>query len=126
MSKRKASGGGGANKKQKDQSPGEGGAGHSQNAGESEAASAEKEKPSLSVDEQLEIEVARLKDGTHPDLISKTGDLVKAKEKALTAADRHRKLLIKNINELYEFEMQDAEVRFGMFGPTSFRFFSRF
>lgn len=64
----------------------------------------------ITLEQQLELEISKLKDGTHPDLISKTGDLVKAKEKSLNAADRHRKLLIKNINELYDFEIQDAEV----------------
>ena len=98
MSKRKASGGGNSSKK----------------ANISPAVSAnavvEVEVPALSLEQQLELELSRLKDGTHPDLINKTGDLVKAKEKTINAADRHRKLLIKNINELYDFEIQDAEV----------------
>jgi hypothetical protein len=34
------------------------------------------------------------------------------KEKKIAAADRHRKLQIKNINELYEYEVQDAEAFF--------------
>jgi hypothetical protein len=100
MSKRKASGGGNSSKK----------ANISPAVASATASAAEIEVPVLTLEQQLDLEISKLKDGTHPDLINKTGDLVKAKEKGINAADRHRKLLIKNINELYDFEVQDAEV----------------
>jgi hypothetical protein len=38
--------------------------------------------------------------------------LNRVKEKKIAAADKHRKLQIKNINDLYEYEVSDATARY--------------
>lgn len=60
-------------------------------------------------DPELEKQLALLKSGEHPWLLEKLGSLQRAKENKLAAADRHRKMMIKNINQLYEYEVQDAQ-----------------
>lgn len=63
---------------------------------------------SATIDREIEKEIALIKSGQHPNLQAHIAALEVAKQKKLDAADRHRKLQIKNINALYEYEVEDA------------------
>lgn len=63
------------------------------------------------VEQDLVDCTAALKSGTYPELMRINDSLLRAKERREAMADKHRKLQIKNINELYEYELRDIEVR---------------
>jgi hypothetical protein len=60
------------------------------------------------IDREIEREIAAIKSGTHPNLLQSATALEHAKQKKIDASDRHRKAQIKNINALYEYEVEDA------------------
>lgn len=66
------------------------------------------ENINAAIDKEIEKEIAEIKAGRHPNLLQATESLEHAKEKKIHAADRHRKMQIKNINALYEYEVEDA------------------
>lgn len=61
------------------------------------------------VEHELERSIADVTKGHHPEICKRSNSLLKIKEKKIMASDRHRKLQIKNINELHDYEVQDAE-----------------
>lgn len=60
----------------------------------------------------LAKQVEKVRSGTHVDFERRKCLLQRELEKQLTSADRFRKLQIKNINELYDFEVEDAKARY--------------
>ena len=66
------------------------------------------------IDPDLENEITLINDGTHPRLQEKLEALERAKENKLAAADRHRKMMIKNANQHYEYEIEDTQALFNV------------
>lgn len=66
------------------------------------------------VDREIEIEISAIKDGSHPCLLRNYEALQRAKDKKIAEADRIRKLQIKNIHQLYEYEVEDANALFNV------------
>jgi hypothetical protein len=67
---------------------------------------------SRDLDADLEEAVSRIRAGSYSELLRQSESLNRVKEKKIAAADKHRKLQIKNINDLYEYEVLDATARF--------------
>lgn len=63
---------------------------------------------STTIDREIEREMALIKSGQHPNVLEGLVALEQAKQKKIDASDRHRKMQIKNINALYEYEVEDA------------------
>lgn len=61
-----------------------------------------------SIDAEVDAAIATIKEGTHTELVKRAEALNRAKENKIAAADRHRKMQIKNINAQYEYEVEDA------------------
>ena len=53
----------------------------------------------------LILQIEKVKNGTHEELLRRKSVIEKDADKRIAAADRFRKLQIKNINDLYEFEV---------------------
>lgn len=71
--------------------------------------SPEDEKHSLDdIDDKYDNLKKLILEGSHDEILRRSLALEKAKELRIAAADKHRKLQIKNINELYEYEVEDA------------------
>ncbi len=66
------------------------------------------------IDGDIDNAVLRVKDGTHLELQKRAESLRKAKENKMASADRHRKMQIKNINLLYEYELEDANALYNV------------
>jgi Fic family protein len=62
----------------------------------------------MNVEEFIDSHLRDVKDGRHADLKIRAEALEKLKEKHIAAADRNRKSQIKNINQLYEYEVENA------------------
>lgn len=60
------------------------------------------------IDREIEREIADIKAGRHPHVQQSVEALEKARQKKIDASDRHRKLQIRNIEALYEYEVEDA------------------
>jgi hypothetical protein len=62
--------------------------------------------------EKIEDEANRLiqqiQSGLHGELERRSVALQKAKDKKIASCDRHRKLQIRNINQLFEYDVEDA------------------
>ena len=65
-----------------------------------------------SIEKDLETSIAAVANGSHTEISRRSAALIKARDKKKAASDRHRKLQIKNINELYDFELQEADAIF--------------
>jgi hypothetical protein len=63
---------------------------------------------SRDLDAYLEEAVLRIRTGSYAELLRQSESLNRVKEKKIAAADKHRKLQIKNINDLFEYEVLDA------------------
>ncbi len=81
------------------------------------------------IDEEIDDAIAKVRQGTHAELEKRAEALHRAKENKMAAADRHRKMQIKNINLLYEYELEDAGALYNvtsfvlsMLGLFSYRF----
>lgn len=61
-----------------------------------------------SIEAEVEAAIASVKDGSHAELVKRAEALNRAKENKIAAADRHRKMQIKNITAQYEYEVEDA------------------
>ncbi len=61
---------------------------------------------------QLEESINAVMNLSHTEISKRMVVFNKVKEKKIAAADRHRKLQIRNINELYEYEVQETEAIF--------------
>ena len=61
---------------------------------------------------QLEESINAVMNLSHAEISKRVVVFNKVKEKKIAAADRHRKLQIRNINELYEYEVQETEAIF--------------
>eukprot|EP01039_Chlorochromonas_danica_P000908 gene907-990_t len=72
-------------------------------------AEAETDLVDLDLDAEIDKAIAKVKDGSHSELLLRVQGLEVEKEKQIAAADRHRKLQIKNINQLYDYEVEDAQ-----------------
>ena len=64
------------------------------------------------IEQDLQEAIFAVKDGTHAEVAKRSNNLLRIKDKRVATADRHRKLQIKNINELYDYEVQDSEALF--------------
>jgi len=64
------------------------------------------------IDGEFNAAVAKIRDGSYRELTRLSEGLNRIKEKKIAAADKHRKLQIKNINDLYEYEISDATARY--------------
>jgi hypothetical protein len=75
---------------------------------------------SATIEREIEREMALIKCGQHPNLVECSRALELAKQKKIDASDRHRKMQIKNINALYEYEVDDATALYNVraFVPT--------
>ena len=67
---------------------------------------------SRDLDAYLEEAVLRIRSGSYTELLRQSESLNRVKEKKIAAADKHRKLQIKNINDLFEYEVLDATARY--------------
>lgn len=70
------------------------------------------------MEEQVEQAIAQVKAGSHAHLLRRAQALQGEKDKLLSAADRHRKQQIKNINQLYEYELEDAQALYQVLPPA--------
>jgi hypothetical protein len=61
---------------------------------------------------QVLEQIDQVRTGTHIDIARKKEQLGSDMERKIAASDRYRKLQIKNINELYDFEIEEAKTRF--------------
>lgn len=50
-----------------------------------------------------------IKSGKCIEMMKRASALLRIKERTIAAADRHKKLQMKNISELYDYEVADAE-----------------
>jgi hypothetical protein len=50
-----------------------------------------------------------IKNGKSIEMMKRATALLRIKERTIAAADRHKKLQMKNISELYDYEIADAE-----------------
>jgi hypothetical protein len=69
-------------------------------------------KNQSTLDDLISDQISCIRAGKNNDLLQRVVHLEKAKEKQIAAADRHRKAQIKNINQLYDFEVADAQALF--------------
>lgn len=60
----------------------------------------------------LASELEKIKTGEHPVMLQKRQELLKEMDKKIVIADRHRKQQIKNMNSLYDFEIEDIKAKF--------------
>ena len=60
------------------------------------------------VEREIEREISEIRSGKHPSMVQNVEALERAKQKKIDAADRHRKMQIKNINALFDYEVEDA------------------
>lgn len=67
-----------------------------------------------SIDDEIESAIAKIKEGSHIELAKRSDALRRAKESKVATADRHRKMQIKNINLLYEYELEDASALYNV------------
>lgn len=67
-----------------------------------------------SIDDEIESAIAKVKEGSHVELSKRSDALKRAKENKMATADRHRKMQIKNINLLYEYELEDANALYNV------------
>ncbi len=70
----------------------------------------------LNVDVDVEVDSAifKVKQGSHSELLLRAQALEHEKGKQIAAADRHRQLQIANINQLYEYEVEDANALYNV------------
>ena len=64
------------------------------------------------IEQDLQDAILAVKEGSHGEVSKRSNNLLRTKDKRIATADRHRKLQIKNINELYDYEVQDSEALF--------------
>ena len=64
------------------------------------------------ISRELVDHIQAIRNGTFPKLIAVRENLLREMDKRVAIADRHRKLQIKNINELYESEVLETKARF--------------
>jgi hypothetical protein len=63
-------------------------------------------------------QLEKAKNGTHEELLRRKSLIDREIEKKIAAADRLRKLQIKNINDLYEFEVVSFQTQFQVFASS--------
>jgi hypothetical protein len=61
-----------------------------------------------SIEREIEQAISDIKSGKHPELQQNLEALERVKQKKIEASDRHRKMQIKNINALFDYEVEDA------------------
>ena len=60
-------------------------------------------------DNNIDQIINDIKTGKSIEMMKRASALMRVKERTIAAADRHKKLQIKNISELYDYEIADAE-----------------
>ena len=60
-------------------------------------------------DNNIDQIINDIKTGKNIEMMKRASALMRVKERTIAAADRHKKLQIKNISELYDYEIADAE-----------------
>jgi hypothetical protein len=64
----------------------------------------------------IEFDMAKctdtIRDGTYPPLAQANDSLLTAKYRRQNMADKRRKLQIKNINDLYDYELRDIQSQY--------------
>ena len=68
----------------------------------------------LNVDIETEMNglIQEIRNGSHPELLRRGVSLQQLREKQIASCERHRKEQIKNINQLYDYEVEDANALF--------------
>ncbi len=77
-----------------------------------------------SIESDIVNAISKIKDGSHTELQSKAHALNRAKENKMAAADRHRKMQIKNINLQYEYDLEDANALYNVSNFIAFLHFT--
>ena len=63
-------------------------------------------------EESIDNIIEDIKNGKNIEMIKRAQALQRIKERTIAAADRHKKLQMKNISELYDYEVADAEAQY--------------
>jgi hypothetical protein len=64
------------------------------------------------LDDAITTVIDDIRSGNHPEALRRGIALEKLKEKQIAHCDLHRKEQIKNINQLFEYEIEDAKALF--------------
>ncbi len=66
--------------------------------------------------ERINFDIAqqteKIRNGTHTELLRRKESLVRGMEKRIAIADRFRKLQLRNVNQLHDFEIDEAKSAF--------------
>jgi hypothetical protein len=68
----------------------------------------------MNVDEEIDKAIRKIREGSHEELQQRAYALEQEKQKHIAAADRHRQDQIKNINQLFEYEVEDAQALYNV------------
>jgi len=58
---------------------------------------------------ELTSQLEKVRNGTHEELVRRKSVVEKESDRKIAAADRHRKLQIKNIHDLYDYEVSNLQ-----------------
>ena len=64
------------------------------------------------IEEEAQKLIEKIRSGLHAELERRATALQKARDRKIASCDRHRKLQIRNINQIYEYEVEDANAIF--------------
>ena len=60
------------------------------------------------IEQEAERLITQIRNGLHGELERRSTSLQKAKDRRIASCDRHRKMQIKNVNQMFEYEVEDA------------------
>ena len=63
----------------------------------------------LDVDGEVDRAVERVRQGTHASLVAQAGVLEQERRKLVEAAQRHKDMQMLNVQQLFDYEVQDAQ-----------------
>ena len=64
------------------------------------------------IGKDYDVELKKIRAGNSIELLRRGESLQRAKKRKIESADAHRKMQIRNINELYDWEIAEAEARY--------------
>lgn len=67
------------------------------------------------IEKEAENLIAQVKNGLHAELERRSIALQKARDRRIVSCDKHRRAQIRNINQLYEYEVEDANAIYKVF-----------
>lgn len=74
---------------------------------------ADEQNPRIfSIQQELTKCTTSINEGTYPALVQINDSLLGAKQRRQSMADKHRKMQIKNINDLYDYELRDIHSQY--------------